>query len=54
VGRGGTAWVVLDDVFVKSPGNLVPYASVPTDFRLVARRHYGGLLPVTLLGYRRQ
>jgi uncharacterized membrane protein len=51
---GGTTWVVLDDASVKSLVNPVPYTPVPKDFRLITRRHYGGLLPVTLLGYRRQ
>jgi Dolichyl-phosphate-mannose-protein mannosyltransferase len=53
-GPGGTTWVVLDDASVKSLVNPVPYTPLPQGFRLIARRHYSGLLPVTLLGYRRQ
>jgi hypothetical protein len=44
----GTAWVVIADVFLRGPLPGAP------GFKLISRRHYGGVLPVTLLGYRRQ
>jgi uncharacterized membrane protein len=46
--RGGTAWVVIADVFLRGPRPSAP------GFTLISRRHYGGVLPVTLFGYRRR
>jgi uncharacterized membrane protein len=46
---GGAAYAVLDDSTAHALGIVVPH---PAGFRLVARRHYSGLLPFSVLAYR--
>lgn len=50
-GPGTTTWLMLDDRFDAAVHLPTPH---PAGFQLVARRHYRGLLPITVLGFRRR